>query len=209
MKKTAWKYLIAGLLVFAMAGMLCACGGSKKKDISGTYHASYNMKDALNKEMTDAGMTLASDVNADFVLQLNADESFTFDIDGEGFKQALTDVLTQDGPAMIGTMLESEGITEDMHDTIAAASGYDSYEAFIGDMVQTIVSEMGDEFVTELESKVHFEGTYSLDKNTLTMNGKVNDQSGMDQGTLNEDGTISISSKMDEETTLDLTFTKE
>ena len=208
MKKTNWKYLVAGLLVIVLAVMLCACGG-KKKDISGTYHATYSMKDALNKQLAESGMALESDVNADFVLQLNTDETFTFDIDGESLGKSLTDVLTQDGPAMISSMLESEGVTEDMHDSIAAASGYDSFDAFVDDMVQTIISEMGDEFAADLESQVHYEGTYALEKNTLTLNGTVNEQQGMDQGTLNEDGTISITSKMDEETTLDLTFTKQ
>ena len=208
MKKTNWKYLAAGLLVIVLTVMLCACGG-KKKDISGTYHATYSMKDALNKQLAESGMALESDVNADFVLQLNTDETFTFDIDGESLGKSLTDVLTQDGPAMISSMLESEGVTEDMHDSIAAASGYDSFDAFVDDMVQTIISEMGDEFAADLESQVHYEGTYALEKNTLTLNGTVNEQQGMDQGTLNEDGTISITSKMDDETTLDLTFTKQ
>lgn len=208
MKKTMRKYLIACLLVFTLAGMLCACGG-KKKDISGTYHASYSMKDTLNKQLAASGMALESDVNADFVLQLNADETFTFDIDGEGLGKNVSDVLASDGPAMVSAMLESEGITEDMHESIATASGYDSFDAFVNDLVQTIVSEMGDSFASELESQVHYEGTYTLDKNTLTLTGTVGDQNGMDQGTLNEDGTISISSKMDEETTLNLTFTKQ
>ena len=208
MRKTKRKILITGLLVFAMACALCACGG-KKKDISGTYHASYSMKDTLNKQLAESGMLLESDVNADFTLQLNTEETFTIDIDGESLSKSLTDVLTQDGPGMITAMLESEGVTEDMHDSIAAASGYDSYDAFVTDMVQTIVAEMGDEFATDLETQVHYEGTYALNKNTLTLTGTVNDQNGMDQGTVNEDGTISISSKMDDETTLDLTFTKQ
>ena len=208
MKKTIWKTLGICLLVLAAAAMLCACGG-KKKDISGSYIATYNMKEALNKQLEESGMAIESDVNADFILNLNADNTFSFDIDGAGFGANFAEVMKSDGPAIINSMLEAEGITEDMYETIAAASGYDSYDAFVEDMVGTIVSEMGEDFVGELESGVHYEGSYSLDKNIITLDGEVNEEKGMDQGTLNEDGTISITSKMEDGTELNLTFTKE
>lgn len=207
MKKTIRKGLGICLLVLAVAALLCACG--KKKDISGSYRATYNMKDALNKELEASGMALQSDVNAEFLLSLNADDTFSFDIDGVGFGSNFAEVMRTDGPAIINGMMEAEGITEDMYESIATASGYDSYDAFVKDMVETIVSEMGEEFVTELESQVHYEGTYSIDKNTITLDGTVNEEKGMDQGILNENGTISITSVMDDGTELDLTFTKE
>ncbi len=207
MKKTIRKILAVCLIVFAAAGMLCACG-SKKKDISGTYHAAYNMKDELNKKLAADGMEMESDLITDFVLLLNSDESFSLDIDGEGFNTALIDVLTKDGPAMISRMMEAEGVTEDMRDTVAAASGYESYEAFVEDMMQTIVAEMGDGFTKELESQIHFEGKYSLDGSTLTLSGTIDGQEGTHQGTLNEDGTISLTSKIGD-ASLDLTFKKQ
>ena len=209
MKKTVWKSIAACLLVLAAAALLCACGGSKKKDVAGTYRATYNMKEALNKQLADSGMVMESDVNADFILQLNEDDTFSFDIDGAGFGENFTEVLSKEGPGIINAMLEEEGVTEDMHDSIASASGYDSYDAFVEDMVQSVVAEMGDEFVEDLESQVHYAGTYSVDGITLTLKGEANDEEGMDEGTFNSDGTLSIVSKMDDETVLNLRFTKE
>ena len=208
MRKKVWKGLAICLLVLAVAALLCACG-SKKKNVSGTYLATYNMKEAMNSELADVGMTMESDLNAEFVLQLNEDDSFSFDIDGTKFSETFSEVLTQDGPGMIGAMLEAEGMTEDMYPTIASASGYDSYDAFVDDMVKMIIDEMGEDFVSDLESQVHYEGTYSVENTTLTLSGETSGGAGMDQGTINEDGTISVTSKMDDGTILDLTFTKQ
>lgn len=209
MKKTAWKCLSACLLILAATVLFCACGGVKKKDIVGTYRAVYNVKDELNKGLADIGATLQSDVNADFILTLNADDSFSLDLDGEGFRNNLSEMMEKEAPELIKTMLESEGVTEDMYETIAQASGYDSYDAFVEDLKQTVMTEVGEEFAGTLESESHFEGTYSISGGTLTLNGEVNEVSGIEQGSLNEDGTISVSMKTEDGTPLSLVFTKE
>ncbi len=209
MKKTVWKYLSVCLLVLVAAALFCACGGVKKKNIIGTYKAVYNVKDELNKGLADIGATLQSDVNADFILQLNADDSFLFDVDGEGFRQNFTDMMESEAPELIRSMLEAEGITEDMYDTVAQASGYENFDAFVEDLKKTIITETGEEFVGTLESVAHYEGTYSISGGTITLNGQVNEVNGIEQGTINKDGTITVSMKTEDGTAFSLVFTKQ
>lgn len=190
------------LLVFLLlAGLLSACG---QKDISGTYRASYNMLDMINDQLESTGLKMETDVNAEFVLTLNADKTFIYDIDSEAFQASLTKAMEADGASMITQMLSAEGISEDMFDWVAQASGYETFDAFRDDILKEITSGMGDDMLAEIEEAVHFEGTYELNGDTLTLSGE---DEVLDQGTLQEDGSIVVDSEM-EGVSLQLVFRK-
>ena len=208
MKKVFWKAagLMTVLLILSL--VLAGCGNSAKK-MAGTYRATYNMKEAMNKELEPAGMALSSDIDADFILELKEDGSFIFDIDGEGFSSRFTEIIQTEGRSIIDSMLQEQGVTEDMYDLIAETSGYESYEAFVDGMIGMIEEEMGDQFVKELETATHLEGTYSVEKDRLVITGGTGEGTGMDEGTINEDGSISVVSEMQDGMTLDLRFIKQ
>ena len=200
--------IVVLLAAMAMVLLLAGCGG-KERDVSGDYRATYNVKDMLNQELAASGMTMNSDVNAEFILQLNPDKSFLFDIDAETFQRKYLDVLQKEGPAIVQTMLEQEGITEDLHDAIAAASGYESYDTFVNGMMEEIVAAAGTGLAEQVRNAAHTEGTYSVSKDTITLTAGTEGGQGLDKGTVNEDGTISVTAMPDEATTLNLTFVRQ
>ena len=210
MKKYIKKSLAACLLVLAAAALLCACGKKiKPADISGTYRATYNMKDQMNEQIAESGITLEDDVNADFILKLTEDENFIFDIDAEGFKANVAEVLDKEGKTIVDVMLKSQGVTEDMYDMIATSSGYENYDAFVTEIIQNLETEMGEEFEKELAESAHFEGTYTIDENRIMLTGETVEGNGIEEVTVNEDGTISLIDKLEDGTLLNLRFTKE
>ncbi len=202
------KKSVVLLAALAVILLLAGCGG-KERDVSGDYRATYNVKDMLNQELAVSGIIMKSDVNAEFILQLNPDKTFLFDIDAEAFQRKFMDVLQKEGPGIVETMLEQEGITEDMHDMIATASGYDSYEAFVSGMMEDIVAAAGNGLAEQIKGAAHTEGTYSVSKGTITLTGNAEGGQGLDKGTVNEDGTITVTAMPDENTTLTLTFVKQ
>lgn len=201
-RKTAG--LLSVLLLFSLT--LAACG---EKDVTGSYQASCNMKEVLNRDLEAAGVKLDSDVHTDFFLELKDDGTFTFDIDAAGLRERFTEVIRTEGKGIIDEMLEEQGVSEDMHETIASASGYESYEAFVDSMIDMILDEMNDESVQELETASHTEGTYSVRKDRLVLTGLKEDGQGIKEGTIGKDGSIAIVSGMEDGTTLDLLFIKQ
>ena len=210
MKKSGWKSLAVCLFVVAAAALLCACGNKiKPADISGTYRATYNMKDQLNEQIAESGITLEDDLNADFILQLNEDETFSYGIDAEGFKENVSEVLEEKGVDIVKAMLTSQGVTEDMYDMIATASGFENFDAFVTEMLQNFETEISKEFESDIADSAHFEGTYEIDENRIVLSGETEAGNGIDEVTVNEDGTISFIAKMDNGKLMNLRFVKE
>ena len=200
MKKVFRKTAGILIILLLLSLLLSACG---EKDVSGSYRASCNMKDILNKDLEAAGVKLNSDVNTDVFLELKDDSSFTLDIDAAGLRERFTEVIRSEGRGIIDAMLEEQGISEDMHDMIASTSGYDTYEAFVDSMIGMILDEMNDKSVQELETASHSEGTYSVKKNRLMLTGP---EDGIKEGTIGEAGSIAIVFEMDDGAALDLLF---
>ena len=200
MKKVFRKTAGILIILLLLSLLLSACG---EKDVSGSYRASCNMKDILNKDLEAAGVKLNRDVNTDVFLELKDDSSCTLDIDAAGLRERFTEVIRSEGRGIIDAMLEEQGISEDMHDMIASTSGYDTYEAFVDSMIGMILDKMNDQSVQELETASHSEGTYSVKKNRLMLTGP---EDGIKEGTIGEDGSIAIVFEMDDGAALDLLF---
>ncbi|MBR2561321.1 MAG: hypothetical protein IKE31_04130 [Eubacterium sp.] len=205
MKKTGKKlaFLLAAVMVLSL--LLTACG---KKDVSGTYTGSYDMKDELNAQLAEAGLELQGDLSANFILVLKEDNTFTFDIDAEGFSEKLVSAIQDQGESMVKAMLDEEGITEDMYQWIAEASGYDDFSSFVDGLVDEMITGMGDEMVESLKQEVAFDGTYEVGKDTITLESTSNGETMIDEGEIYSDGSIFISSQF-EDRTLNITFTKQ
>ena len=206
MKKTG-RYLallLTAVMLFSL--LLAGCG---KKDVTGTYIGSYDMKDELNEELAEAGLELQGDLTADFILVLKEDNTFTFDIDAEAFSEKLVTAIQDQGESMVRSMLDAEGITEDMYQWIAEASGYEDFDSFVSGLIDEMISGMGDEMVEELKTSVAFDGTYTVDGDKIMLESTEDGETTMDEGEIYSDGSIFISSEIDNGKTLNITFAKQ
>lgn len=205
MKKT--KGLLTAVIILALVCpvMLTACG---KKNVAGTYKGSYDMKDELNSELAESGLELQGDLAADFILVLKEDDTFTFDMDAEGFSNKMVNAIQEQGEDMVKTMLDAEGITEDMYQWIAEASGYEDFQSFTDGLVNEMIAGMGDEMVTELKEQAAFSGTYKVNKEKITLESTSDGETMIDEGEIYSDGSIFISSRLADKT-LNITFVKQ
>ena len=206
MKKTGkiLVLLLTAVMVFSLA--LTGCG---KKDVAGTYKGTYDMRDELNEELAEAGLELQGDLSADFILVLKEDNTFTFDIDAEAFSEKLVTAIQDQGEDMVRSMLDAEGITEDMYQWIAEASGYEDFSSFVNGLIDEMISGMGDELVEELKTSVAFDGTYKVDGEKITLESTQDGETTVDEGEIYSVGSIFISSAMDNGKTLNITFVKQ
>ena len=206
--------ILAVALVLSV--VMTGCGASKAgggdsgkaESIAGTYQATYEMKDLINKEMEAAGITLESDINAEFSMELKDDNSFVLNVDTDSLMNSLKDALANDLDSIIGQLLGDQGVTEDMYEQIAKAGGYDSYDAFKEDMQKSMMDEMDADAIKELTDACHLEGTWELKGSKLTLSSTSEGQISVDSGTVQDDGSIKVKSKT-EDNEVELTFTKQ
>lgn len=201
MKKMIRKIaLLAGLL--AVVSMTTAACGSKKKDISGTYKGTYDFVDALNKGMSSVDgvdFQLSESVDSDIILVLNEDNTGTLSVDAESFKTNLKKAVNNEANSLLDSVLESQGISKDQYETLAQATGYDSYDAFKQGMIDEVEKSIDDEDYSEMD--INLNGKWKLDDNTITLTWDATSVASagitaekntiyQDTATLNDDGTI-------------------
>ena len=204
--KKAGRYLallLTAVMLFSL--MLAGCG---KRDVAGTYKGTYDMSSQLNEELAEAGLELQGDLSAEFILVLKEDETFTFDIDAEAFSDKLVGAIQDQGGSMVRDMLDAEGITEDMYQWIAEASGYENFDAFVAGLVDEMISGMGDEMIEELKQEVAFSGTYEVNGDSIALESTEDGAATVDKGEIYSDGSIFISSETNGRT-LNITFVKQ
>ena len=162
------KHRMAGLLavILVLALVMAGCGGSKpagydEESIVGRYAGDYNMKELINAEMASAGIALESDVMSRFILELQDDGSFSFDVDAKGLVSAVTEALKTDLDSIISSLVGME-VTDDIRESIAKSAGYDSYDVFKDELLTSMTDELDGEALEELERNTgrHYNDLY-------------------------------------------------
>lgn len=195
-KKKIVKFASAATMLVLMVFTLTACG----QDISGKYVSEVQMKDFMNEddladldEMADMGLGFMGDIPLNMELVLNEDKTFSLTMELKDMESGIVDGIKENADAILQNMFEEEGITEDMYDEIAEASGYEDYEAMKEDLIselqQDLESSMS-EWDGELDD-LQMSGSYSVKGNEVIFTD-AEDENNVDSAELMEDGTIKM-----------------
>ena len=217
--KYIWKQkavcMLAVLLVLGL--MLTACGGGSKaaggaeeeKSAAGTYVGNFDMTELLNQETEAAGIQFSSSVTTDFILKLNEDETFVFDIDADSLVSSVTEAVQNEIDSIIAGLMGEE-VTADSAEEIAKAAGYDSYDAFKEEILKQITESLDEDALSELTDSCHIEGTYTLkDKDlNLSAEGEDSENFSVKVGTIQDDGSILLDLDANDQN-IQITFVKQ
>lgn len=193
MKKNLLALLLALVMLVACVGLLAGCGGSKAKDLVGTWTAEMDMSegfkanfaDAMVEEMANAGL---GDMSADDLFDLtrlnavmewkmvmNEDGSMTMSMDAQKLADSLQDVMTDSEvkikaaiPTIMEAMFAQQGMSMEDVEALLAAQGMS-----MDDMVDELGNELSaaiSEGMTDIDSSemsVEESGYYTVNGNKL------------------------------------------
>ena len=207
MKKNA-IYLIGSVMV--AGSLLAGCGA---KDVSGVYRSSNTLGDFLAlsgedvqaqyEEFDNMGMGFIKSLPFECSMDLSKDGNFTVDYDVELLKSALDTEFTAHADEIIDAIMSQQGVTKDQYEAVVQAAGYDSYEAFSGEMVDLMKETLYD----SLKDMEDFDvtGTYKVKGNAVSFD-QWNDDGSAYSATLNNGSfTVPINSNG---VSMDVTFNK-
>ncbi len=212
MRSFTKKIAVMMAAFMVMCACLMGCSGSggsaaeEENTIPGNYIAKFNVSDMMNEEMSESGVTLTTDMNAEFELVLSEDNTFTFDLDAEGFKDAIIAGFTADADDIMTHLFASLGVDTSDVDSLAEMAGYESYDAFKEDLINEMAESFDDATIEEMKDEAHGEGTYEVNDSTITLTS--DDDTGVDELKINEDGTLSTTVDF-EGTEYELVFEKQ
>ena len=175
--------------------------------LTGSFGAVCNMTGLLNQELESQGISFKTKIRARFTLELLPGGTFSLDVDGTGFANALRKALVKEAPDIIKSKLSGkEDITDEQYDAMAKESGYKNFETFLKDMTREMADSFDDAFAKDLAAKEHLEGTYTQSGNTLQFlpdkEGMIKDNSAV----LNDDGTITLCLILADDSEQELSF---
>lgn len=216
MKKIMKKLGILLAAVLVAAAVLTACGGggnsgnsggeeTKGFDLPGKYTATLNMKDYINKGMEASGMAFENDMNANMYLELKDDGTFTLEMIGSELASIVSEAMQEEGPNLIKTLLSAQGISEDQFEELVAASGYESFDAFVEDMLSQVDEELESSLENGIENQMKAEGNYKAEGDTITFSGEG---MAVDKGTIGSDGSITLKMSTEGMDDVELVFKK-
>ena len=192
-EKPEWKqtrYVL--VLVPFLFLFFVSCG--KAKDISGEYTAVYDMKEQLNQDLEAGGLPIQieGELAAQYHLTLGSDGTFTWTLNTEKFGEDLKTTLLNEQDIIVRALLESEGVTEDMHELLVQAGGYESFEEFQSEIMEEAVAALEAEAMEELKEESSIAGNYRLEGTTITLEDDHTPATIIAEGILEKDGTIQI-----------------
>lgn len=195
MKKRLLALTMALVMLVSCVGLLTGCGGSKAKDLVGTWTAEMDMTegmkanfvDGMASEMASAGL---DDMSADDLFDLtrlsgvmewkmvmNEDGSMTMTMDGQRMADSLQDVLADSEvkikaaiPTIMEAMFAQQGMSMADMEALLAAQGMS-----MDDMVEELGGELSAAFSEGLadidasELSVEEKGYYTVNGNKLYM----------------------------------------
>lgn len=221
MNKKLIRSILAGLLVLLLAASVAGCGIARRGEapaadnggsldilddielpteeeeedtIEGTYWGEVDMTDMIAEE---AGVEISSKLAMGLFLTIGPDDAYLIEADLEKFISDTIDYYNAEMPALIRQMMVEEGIPEDMLEETVKAQGYESFDAFVKELLDEMIVEL-EESMAE-EDSVLSEGTYEISGDKITLSESSGDASISPVGTINSDGTISFDITTDEQ----------
>ena len=137
-------------------------------DIPGTYRAEYDIMEMIGSDMEEIGMNLEGEVPVPFTIELKDDSTFTLEMEAEEFVETMQTIFKEQGPDMIRSMLEEQGITEETFAEVADQFGVESYDEFITSLVDEMVQGIADEMAGSMDEEFSVAGTYAVDGKDIT-----------------------------------------
>ncbi len=191
-RKTAFLItllMVLGLLLTACGGGTKSAGGEEKVSAAGKYVGNFDMTDLLNEQAEASSIQFSSKVAADFILTLNEDDTFVFDIDADSLVTSVSEAVQNEIDSIIGGIMGQE-VTEDSAEGIAKAAGYDSYDQFKEDIMNQLKESLDESALEGLTDSCHIEGTYTVKGKDLELSAKDTEQFSVKVGTIQDDGSI-------------------
>ena len=211
MKKGILK-LVA--LVGAAAMLLTGCGA---KDVSGEYTTEVKVVDFMTEddkeslaELEEYGMTFFNDMTMKMDLTMNSDKSFSASLNADDLIDQMTEGFKANGATLVNSVLEQQGVTEDMYDLLFESMGVSSMEELQDTIVDSMLDSLEasvDDMKEELE-KSNVSGTYAVKGNTVKFTvEKEDDEMSFDEAEIQSDGSLKMTTTS-ENKTMELVFVK-
>ena len=211
MKKSILKL---AALVGAAAMLLAGCGA---KDVSGEYTTEVKVVDFMTEHdkaslaaLEEYGMTFFNDNTMKMDLTMNSDKTFAAALNADDLIDQMTEGFKANGATLVNSILEQQGVTEDMYDALFESMGVSSMEEFQDTMVQSMMEGLEaniDDMKEQLESS-SVSGTYTVKGNTVNFTvEKEEDEMDFDQAEILSDGSLKMVAE-NEGKSLNLVFTK-
>ena len=178
-KTTMTAFALSAAMLFSTAAIAGAetaestsASSAEEQTIAGEYKAEYDMHDLLAQQMEGSGIELEGEIPVVFTMDLKDDDSFIIEMDVEAFMETIQTIFTEQGPDMIRSMLEQQGITEETFDAVKDQLGADSYDEFIEGMTAQMTEMLGESLADSMSTEVSVSGTYSADGDEITLIGE-------------------------------------
>ena len=178
---TITAFALSAVMLFSTAAIAGAetasestsASSAEEQTIAGSYEAEYDMHDLLKQQMEGSGIELEGEIPVVFTMDLKEDDTFVLEMDVEAFMETIKNIFTEQGPNIIRTMMEQQGITEETFSDLAEQLGAGSYDEFVQGLTDQMTEQLSDSLAESMATEVSVAGTYSVDGEEITLIGET------------------------------------